>query len=382
MLPLPQTNSTTLTQIGLGITITATAYGLGNLHLRSLFSYFFLSPSHNDGGWQLDFTPSEICWADRVFFLMSGVLNKGVRSIFGGTGVKVKAGEEKVDLPRLEVRCPVIVAQKHESLYDKAIFVEQSRNAKKDDGKKKQNGMGEGFLLASLTNQLMLLLVVHPALPISPLGAVNVRNRIEVHNPYQPDQVLAAHAVVGGAETGRITKRGIEFDIHITVTSPSSQTLILRQIITILAPCKVPSRSHKTDTKAEQTGEQEKDFDSIAEIHFPATAPWSWCNVCGDYNPIHVSSLLARLFGFKGKIAHGNHVVANFLSLLPSASNSTVKAGGGGGGWWVEMQFRRPMVLPLRLIAQTVPMQEATQEWRCIGVKDSKPYVTGAVGSL
>jgi hypothetical protein len=45
-------------------------------------------------------------------------------------------------------------------------------------------------------------------------------------------------------------------------------------------------------------------------IDFPSDAPKAWSKGCNDINPIHMTSLAARLFGFPGKIAHGNHVVA------------------------------------------------------------------------
>ncbi|SPO27750.1 uncharacterized protein UTRI_10158 [Ustilago trichophora] len=358
-------------QVGLGVGLSAAVYGMANLHFRSLCRYFFRKPRpEEDGCCKLDFAPSEIGWADRAFFVFCGVMWKAVKGVFGFR-LDVK-GRDEVELPRLEVRCPVVVDGEQRELYKRALR----------DGKE-ERGMGdlvEDFLLAALTNQLMLLLVVHPRLPISPLGAVNVRNRIEFHQQQrcsvQEDQPLTAHAYLGGKSSlGRVTKRGVEIDIHVDVSNASSpQALVLRQVITILAPCKTtntlptaPSQTHSDET-----------FHTTGAIDMSSSAPSLWSRVCGDYNPIHVSSTLARLFGFRGKIAHGNHVVAKLLHLLPPGEQI---AGQKGGAWWLEMQFKRPMVLPIRLTAQSSGSKDETR-WRYIGDKDDKVYVSGSFGRL
>lgn len=343
------------TQVGLGIGLSAAVYGLSGLHFRSLFSYFFRSPSRD--GWTLDFGPTDIGWADRTFLLLFGVLNKAVQGLFGSS-LNVR-GKETVQLPRLDLRCPVEVRAEHRELFSKAF----------DRGEVQQGGLAESFLLAALTNQLMLLLVVHPRLPVSPLGAVNVRNRIEFHqHPLDLQQPLKAHAYVGGKDNlGRVTHRGVELDIHIDVFA-SSDNLALRQVITILSPCKttVPRPADYS-----QTEEPPRNWQTIGNIHMPTSAPGRWSKVCGDYNPIHVSSLLAKLFGFPGKMAHGNHVVAKAISLIGSHPKSAEMK----GAWWIEMHFKRPMVLPIQLTVQLDKSQ-----WRC--VKDDKPYVEGSIGQL
>ncbi len=114
----------------------------------------------------------------------------------------------------------------------------------------------------------------------------------------------------------------------------------------------------------------------------PLSAPSPWCKLCGDFNPVHVSSTLAQLFGFSGKIAHGNHVVAKLLQILDaSSSGSSV---GKRKGWWIEMQFQRPMVLPIKLAARIQEVDaEGEQQWRCArDDRDGKVYVSGSIGPL
>lgn len=363
-----------MSRIGVGLGVGAAAYALSGLHVRSLFSFLLRAPPRSDR-WQLDFAPTEIGWADRAFLLVVGVLPKAVRSVFG-CGLRVQ-GRDEIELPRLELRCPVRIGDAQKAAYRKSL------------GAAGENEVGaEEFVLAAVTNQLMLLLVVHPRLPVSPLGAVNVRNRIEFHATFDTDQPLTAHASVGGSDNlARVTLRGVELDIHIDVFAASSGSkLVMRQIITILALGPSAPRS-KAPPPAESFDRPRKDADytSTGTIKMHSTSPRAWCRVCGDYNPIHVSSLLARLFGFRGKIAHGNHVVAHLLHLVSSASGPgsvrEITDTSKGKRWWIEMHFKRPMILPLQLEAQ-IAVDNTGAEWRCSGAKDDKVYVQGSIGAL
>ena len=49
---------------------------------------------------------------------------------------------------------------------------------------------------------------------------------------------------------------------------------------------------------------------SHSTVTIPGNAPLRWAAITRDYNLIHVSSLAAKLFGFRSAIAHGNHVAA------------------------------------------------------------------------
>lgn len=363
-----------MSRIGVGLGVGAAAYALSGLHLRSLFSFLLRAAPRSDG-WQLDFAPTEIGWADRAFLLLFGVLPKAVRSVLGH-GLRVQ-GRDEIELPRLELRCPVRIGDEQKAAYRKSLgAAEWSEVGAKE------------FVLAAVTNQLMLLLVVHPRLPVSPLGAVNVRNRIEFHATFDTDQPLTAHASVGGNDNlARVTRRGVELDIHIDVFAASSASqLVMRQIITILALGPSTPRSN-APPPAESLDRSQKDanYTSAGMIKMHSASPRAWCRVCGDYNPIHVSSLLARLFGFRGKIAHGNHVVAHTLHLVSSASGPSlvreITDASKGRRWWIEMHFRRPMVLPLQLAAQ-IAADNSEVEWRCNGAKDDKVYVQGSIGAL
>ena len=77
----------------------------------------------------------------------------------------------------------------------------------------------------------------------------------------------------------------------------------------------------------------------------PATATWQlsgdlgrrYASVSGDYNPIHIHPLSARLFGFPSAIAHGMWTEARCLAALEPRLPDA---------FTVEVAFKRPILLP------------------------------------
>jgi acyl dehydratase len=109
----------------------------------------------------------------------------------------------------------------------------------------------------------------------------------------------------------------------------------------------------------------------------PATATWRlkgdlgrrYASVSGDFNPIHVHPLTARLFGFPTAIAHGMWTAARCLAALGSRLP---------GALTVQVEFKRPILLP----ATVVFAEAATGETIAFGVRDAKrdtPHLNGLI---
>ncbi|QCI14771.1 acyl dehydratase [Pseudomonas putida] len=67
-----------------------------------------------------------------------------------------------------------------------------------------------------------------------------------------------------------------------------------------------------------------------------------YANVCGDYNPIHLSVVSARLFGFPTAIAHGMWTKAMALAALRTHLPNS--------GYAFEVDFRKPVRLPSEVV--------------------------------
>ena len=193
-----------------------------------------------------------------------------------------------------------------------------------------------GMMLVGLSVPAALLRLSKRGCPVGAMGDVNVRNRYELA-PGAEERVRAALgkelALRAKLEEMVIkVKRGWQYTIALEVTDPDKHVLS-RQRVTMLSFAKhkvppPPPTSTQPTLPEKGTGKAMKmTYDD----------PSLWADLSRDYNPIHLSSFAARLLGFPGKLAHGNHVAARALALVES----------GGDG--VELELRRPTVLPADL---------------------------------
>jgi acyl dehydratase len=74
-----------------------------------------------------------------------------------------------------------------------------------------------------------------------------------------------------------------------------------------------------------------------ARWRVPADAGRRYARVSGDVNPIHLSALTARAFGFPRAIAHGMWVEARALAALSGRLPDALA---------VDVAFRKPLLLP------------------------------------
>jgi len=67
-----------------------------------------------------------------------------------------------------------------------------------------------------------------------------------------------------------------------------------------------------------------------------------YASVSGDYNPIHLSAISAKLFGFKKAIVHGMWSKARCLAVLKDQLPDS--------GYRVRANFHRPLFLPSNVL--------------------------------
>ncbi|UNI13516.1 hypothetical protein JDV02_000255 [Purpureocillium takamizusanense] len=239
------------------------------------------------------------------------------------------------------------------------------------------------LFLPALVNPMMALLLANRRCPVLPFGCVNTRNAFELRDPGVgrdaadlTEDNCVVMAYLGGPERrGRRVKRGMEFDIRIVVVKFNSWgggDAIMEQDITILAylpagtePRFRPAESTtSSSSSSSSSSSREEPPPRVAwsgaarnKVRLGLLAPRAWAAVCKDYNPIHMSRPLARLFGFPGTIAHGNHVLAMAMQQLLSASDADdarfddqrCRFIYSEAPFVLRVAFKRPMVLPLDL---------------------------------
>ena len=110
-----------------------------------------------------------------------------------------------------------------------------------------------------------------------------------------------------------------------------------------------------------------------AELAFSAAMVRRYAKVSGDVNPIHLSTLTARLFGFKRAIVHGMYSGAKAVSVLEQQAELNGKA--------VRLAFKRPMFVPAKALLFSEQDDETTHFSLVSGDREqAETYFTGQIG--
>ncbi len=198
---------------------------------------------------------------------------------------------------------------------------------------------------------LQLALMGQPDFPLPLVGAVHVANTVTVLRPVPVGAALDLHVC---ARDLRPHRRGTQVDL-VSQLSLGGETAWLGTSTYLTRGPQHP------DTGAAQR----PDLALVEEVasgpvwQVPAGAGRAYAAVSGDWNPIHVHPLTARLLGFPTAIAHGMYsyakVVAALGPRLPRA------------GLTSRVSFTRPVRLP-----STVRLRTGSEPGRTVSVLESR----------
>lgn len=227
------------------------------------------------------------------------------RKLFFRRSTGLKVGES---LPGLTCECANVQVDA-DNLNAYRLVIEQTKDAKVSDPVPL-------FYPHALFGSAHLLMISHRQFPLSASGLLHLRNHVIQRRPFSIAEPWGMRCEL---TRQRVVEKGIEFDFDSTVTVGGS--VVWESVSTYLK---------RQRTQSKQGGEQDWEESPLADL-FPAfdsaavagsfAVPHNigkrYAKVTGDYNPIHVSSLAAKLFGFKRAIAHGMWSVARAIPELP-----------------------------------------------------------------
>jgi acyl dehydratase len=363
----------------------AVAFALSRSHASNIFR----ATGSQTG--RLSFRPTHLSGVD-IFILFLLVILKYANKLIGRLpALKVTSNGQYFALPLVTLSAPLHVDHSDLELFAKAV---ESGETTFGDGNVSP------LLLPAITTPLLLILLSNRGCPVLPFGAVNTKNRFEYLDSAACRSVasikdLTVTGRLGGDDLlGRRVKRGMEFEIVIEVEGQSDavheRKIIFRQIIGILVF--LPKRAKPTwESGRDIPGPQESMRLSNAlpqQLQLSSNTPVKWAALCKDVNPIHMSSLAAKTFGFPGKIAHGNHVVARVIqkqidvNTFQDPSRSILWR--SEKPWFLSIDFKRPMVLPTMLdVKFTVEEKVANRsKYGFEVVRGEKVHVSGVYGEL
>ena len=215
----------------------------------------------------------------------------------------------------------------------------------------------------ALTFPTVMALITNFDFPFPAMGAVHVENHITRHRPIAVTDTVSADV---HAENLREHRKGLLVDV-VTDVSVGNETA-WHQVTTFL-------HQQRTSLSAEPKPEppkQPKLPPPNAILRITPGQIRRYAAVSGDRNPIHTSSLGAKLFGFPTVIAHGMFsaaaVLANVEGQLPAAVSYSVK-------------FGKPVVLPA---SAGVYIDRVADGWDLSlrNMAKGYPHLTGTVRGL
>ncbi len=160
-----------------------------------------------------------------------------------------------------------------------------------------------------LAGGMHMHMLSHPDFPIRLLGSVHLKNTIKQYQAIDIESEMELHSAIGEY---RLTEKGLEFDFSTQVKVEGN--VVWEEVSIYFKAGKFggkeqPSEQSSFELDSLSNGEQ------VAEWEVPKNRGKQYAKITGDYNPIHMSPTLAKLFGLKRDIAHGFGVLAQAIEL-------------------------------------------------------------------
>lgn len=263
-------------------------------------------------------------------------------------------------------------------------------------GESADDALPPGFVHV-LAFPLAMALLADDDVPLPLLGMVHLTNRITQHRSLRLDEAL--DLTVGTAQL-RPHRSGVAVDV-VAQAAPSGGDVVWEGVSTYLAKGYriaedgQPDEARGSIGPGGEAGPSETDGvgpgGDTARPDRPAFTPpvptglWRldpevarrYAAVSGDRNPIHLSSLAAKAFGFPRRIAHGMYTASRAMADVGP------RLRGDAFTWSVE--FARPVLLPSKVAVRIgaepadLPGDERVSMtlW---DPKRGKPHLLGSVG--
>ncbi|WP_246174043.1 MaoC family dehydratase [Paraburkholderia hayleyella] len=209
---------------------------------------------------------------------------------------------------------------------------------------------------------LQMLLLTDPAFPWPALGLVHLANHVRQHQPLTSGEIVRVEVECGALLPHA---KGQAFVMHSRLYRQGamvwdSESLYLRR----------GAASSGTAPPAMALPRFEREALTQAQRWtLPAHLGRDYAHVSGDYNPIHLSTLSAKAFGFPHAIAHGMWTLARTIAALQP--NQRLEQAS------VDAEFKLPLLLPGTATLWRARPAFAQHEFEVRDAAGSKPHLRG-----
>ena len=235
-----------------------------------------------------------------------------------------------------------------------------------------------------------MALMTRTDFPLPLLGLVHLANRVEQRHELTLGGDLTVRA---WAERLRAHRSGTQVDLVVEVGLGEGVGVSWRGVSTYLAKGRHlpglalvetadgagPAGGDVTERRV--PGQADCEFTGSDGTAFAATAQWRlgadvgrrYAAISGDRNPIHLSALTAKAFGFKRAIAHGMYTASRALAAVGPAR-------GDAFGW--DVSFDRPALLPGTVAVNIAALPGGGHTYLGWNPRSGKQHFSGSVTPL
>ncbi len=217
-------------------------------------------------------------------------------------------------------------------------------------------------------------MLTHSSFPFGLLGTVHLRNRITQHKAINSNDVMDIYSELG---QHRLMEKGLEFDFRTKVKIKNE--VVWDEVSTYFLAGKFGKPEPSSEALNVNFFELPtlEQATQVAKWFVPKDRGKKYAKISEDYNPIHMSSLLAKLFGLKRDIAHGFGVLAQAIDQAGLDA--------GEGKTQVDVIFKGPVFLESDVLLNQVSDQtnkEAAGRFDIFCGKNPKPSICGSLIKL
>jgi acyl dehydratase len=218
-----------------------------------------------------------------------------------------------------------------------------------------------------LAISLQVAVMSQPAFVLRLLGLIHIANEITWLRPL-PDR--GAYGVRCWIEGHRDTDRGQEFELFTELLDREGPAWLERCTVLArnVAGGSQAARAARAALRAPKPGPDT----AVEEVLFEAThrKTRSYALGSGDLNPIHLTDMTARWFGFNKAVAHGMWTMGRSLAALgPDLTSSPCR---------IPVEFKLPVFLPAEV---RLSHWRQGQDWNFV-LRDAatgRPHLAGSV---
>ena len=217
----------------------------------------------------------------------------------------------------------------------------------------------------SLLGPFHLAMLTDASFPLKVLGGVHLRNHLIQHEPLVLNKEYRADLTM---DTARRRPQGLEIDFKTEIRH--GQTMVWESLTTFLFRRKFKEED-QPGTLADKV-ENLTNSKKVGGFAVPANIGKQFGLLTKDINPIHMSRLLAKLFGFKRDLCHGMWALGRTLGTMEHIDYSQPVRN--------DVAFKGPLYIEHDIAIQVAP--DDASRFELYSGKNERPCIVSRIQNV